>query len=459
VLLNGSPATVGVLREVGEHLADLHGQHEHQGLLAPETHVALLDAFGRNEDTRAAVAAAHRDVVDAESRLTELVALGTEGRHRALRLKETAREIREVDPKAGELQALTRDRAVLQNGARVATLLDEAIGRLDDGDGPAIASLHVAERRVVELARIDPSLSALATRLESARLEIEDARDTLTSYRDGADFDPARLESIESRRAALERLLLKWGPSEDDALAAARAAETELHTIDHLDAEVAAAEAALASAKNAYVAAAQSLSERREAAALRLGPAVAAELKPLAFGKARFEVVLTPSKVPFHPAGLERAEFYLAANPGEAARPIGRAASGGELSRLMLALHVVLDGTGPGRVLVFDEVDAGVSGSVAVAVGARLARLAARHQVLCVTHLPQVAAHANGHYHVAKRVTAGRTHTEIVALTGDARVEELARMLGGRRPTNASRENAAELLAEAAPAGRVRERS
>jgi DNA repair protein RecN (Recombination protein N) len=125
----------------------------------------------------------------------------------------------------------------------------------------------------------------------------------------------------------------------------------------------------------------------------------------------------------------------------------------------MLALHVVLDGTGPGRVLVFDEVDAGVSGSVAVAVGARLARLAARHQVLCVTHLPQVAAHANGHYHVAKRVTAGRTHTEIVALTGDARVEELARMLGGRRPTDASRENAAELLAEAAPAGSRRERS
>jgi DNA repair protein RecN (Recombination protein N) len=216
----------------------------------------------------------------------------------------------------------------------------------------------------------------------------------------------------------------------------------------------------LATAREAYAAAAANLSKRRAAAASRLGPAVASELKPLAFEKARFEVVLTPKPVgPIHPAGAERAEFFLAANPGEPARPIGRAASGGELSRLMLALHVVLDGDTPGRVLVFDEVDAGVSGSVAVAVGVRLSRLAAKHQVLCVTHLPQVAAHADGHYHVSKRVASGRTHTEISALTGDARVNELARMLGGRQATDASRENAAELLAEAASAGRSRGRN
>jgi len=169
-------------------------------------------------------------------------------------------------------------------------------------------------------------------------------------------------------------------------------------------------------------------------------------------------VVLTPQRVPLHAAGAERAEFLLAANPGEPARPLARAASGGELSRLMLALHVVLDVAEPGRVLVFDEVDAGVSGAVALAVGARLARLASRHQILCVTHLPQVAAHADGHYHVSKRVASGRTHTEIVPLTGDERINELARMLGGRQATDASRENAAELLAEAGQAGRPRGR-
>jgi DNA repair protein RecN (Recombination protein N) len=469
VLVNGSPSTVGVLRELGEHLVDLHGQHEHQGLLGPERHLELLDAFGGHERELQAVATACGGVVDADARLTRLRELGREGRARAEALREMLREIRGADPKPGELDALRRDRAVLQNGSKVAELLDEAIVQLDEGEQPALAAAHTAERRVAELGRIDPSLAALTARIESARLELEDVRDTLTAYRDRADFDPARLEAIESRRAALERLLLKWGPSEEDARSAALRAEREIATIDNLGAEVAAAEAEAAAARAAYENAAGVLSKRRVSAAARLGPAVEAELKPLAFGKARFEVALTPSRgvkghegaggVPLHPAGAERAEFLLAANPGEAARPIGKAASGGELSRLMLALHVVLEATSSGRVLVFDEVDAGVSGSVAVAVGARLARLSTRHQVLCVTHLPQVAAHGDGHYHVSKRVAAGRTHTEIVPLTGEARVDELARMLGGRQATSASRENAAELLAEAGQTGRGPRRS
>jgi len=460
VLVNGSPSTVGVLREIGGHLVDLHGQHEHQGLLSPERHLRLLDSFGGHEDARFAVAAASRDAVEAEARLMRLGDLGREGHLRAETLRETLREIRGVGPKPGELEALGRDRAILQNGAQISELLDLSIARLDEGDDPAIASLHAAERRVAELGRIDPLLMPIALRLESARLELEDARDTLCAYRDRLDFDPARLETIESRRAALSRLLLKWGPSEDDARSAADQAERELATIDNLDAEVAEAERERTAAIDAYVAAAQILSKHRASAAARLGPAIAAELKPLAFEKARFEVVLTPpGGLAFPATGAERAEFFLAANPGEPARPIGRAASGGELSRLMLALHVVLDAAALGGVLVFDEVDAGVSGSVAVAVGARLARLAARHQVLCVTHLPQVAAHADGHYHVSKRVASGRTHTEITPLNGDERVNELARMLGGRQATDASRENAAELLAEAAEVVRARGRN
>ncbi len=469
VLVNGSPATVTVLREIGGHLVDLHGQDEHQGLLGSERHIELLDTFGGHMEAIAAVAAAYRVAVEAGGRVARLFELKREGRLRADALRETVSEIRGLDPKSGEVESLRRDRAILQNGARVAELLDEAIHRLDGGDDPAIAAVHTAERRVAELGRIDSSLEALAGRLASARLELEDARDTLGAYRDRANFDPARLETIESRRVALERLLLKWGPTEDDAARVADAAERELKTLDNLDGEAALAGAALAEARAAYIASARVLTEVRGRAAARLGPAVEAELKPLAFGKARFEVALTPSRgpavepgtdpVPFHPTGAERAEFLLAANPGEAARPIGRAASGGELSRLMLALHVVLDGAEPGRVLVFDEVDAGVSGAVAVAVGARLARLATRHQVLCVTHLPQVAAHAHGHYHVSKRVVAGRTHTDIVSLTGEERVDELARMLGGRKATSASRENAAELLAEAGQSGRVRGRN
>jgi DNA repair protein RecN (Recombination protein N) len=469
VLVNGSPSTVAVLREIGELLVDAHGQHEHQGLLGAERHLELLDAFGGNDEALAAVAGAYRDAMEADAREARVQELGREGRARTDALHETLREIRGLGPKPGELDALRRERAILQNGAQVSLLLGEAIAKLDEGDDPALALLHAAERRIAELGRIDPEVAPLASRIASARLELDDVRDTLHAYRERLDFDPGRLEGIESRRAALERLLLKWGPTEEDALAAAERAERELATLLNFDEEAAEAARATAASRAAYAAAARVLTKRRVDAAARLGPAVEAELKPLAFGKARFEVVLTPPRspktdagsgdVPFHPAGAERAEFVLAANPGEAARPIARAASGGELSRLMLALHVALDRSLPGRVLVFDEVDAGVSGSVAVAVGARLARLAERHQVLCVTHLPQVAAHAHGHYHVGKRVAAGRTHTEIVSLTEDARVDELARMLGGRRATDASRGNAAELLAEAGRAARATRRS
>ncbi len=458
VLVNGSPATVSILREMGESLVELHSQHEQQGLSAPARHLDLLDAFGGHAPLRAAVSEAHGAVVEGEARLAALRASGAEGARRAEALAERAREIRGIDPKPGELQALGRERSILQNGARITELLAGAISRLDEGDDPVIAELHAAEKRVSELSTIDSDMTPLAARLASARLEVEDVRDSLCAYRDGIDFDAGRLEAIEARRAVIERLLLKWGPTEDDALAAAAAAEREVSTIEHLDEAVAAAESDLESARRRYLAAAATLTARRKEAATLLAPAVAAELKPLAFAKARFEVVLAPARgpaiessgpsVPFHPTGAERAEFFLAPNPGEPAAPIGRAASGGELSRLMLALHVALEGTQPGRVLIFDEIDSGVSGNVAVAVGARLAKLSRRNQVLCVTHLPQVAAQADGHFEVVKRLAGGRTHTEIVPLAGNDRVEALAKMLGGRKPTAASRENAAELLRE-----------
>ena len=468
VLVNGSPSTVAVLRELGEALADLHSQHEQRGLLVPDRHLELLDAFGDHTDALDEVAAAHSAAAAAEHRVARLEELGRDAKAREIELRETLRAIRAVDPQPGELDALRRDRQILQNGARVAALLDEAIERLDEGDAPAVARVHTAERRIAELARIDPSVEPVASRLASTRVELEDLRDSLTAYRQAGAFDADRLDAVEARRAAIERLLLHWGPVEEDARRAADEAEAELGTLQSIDEDVVAARAALASAVGGYVAAARRLTRRREEAARRLGPAIEAELGPLALPKARFELAWSPARgpsvaheknaIPFHPRGAERAEFVLAANPGEAARPLARAASGGELSRVMLALHVVFDAAAGERVLVFDEVDAGVSGAVAAAVGARLARLAARHQVLCVTHLPQVAAHASGHYHVSKRVAGGRTRTGVEALTGPARVDELARMLGGRQATSASRENAAELLAEAGRSARPRGR-
>jgi DNA repair protein RecN (Recombination protein N) len=460
VLVNGSPTTVAVLREVGERLLERHGQHESRGLLDPEAHLELLDAFGGHETAVLAVASAHARVVSAREALARIEDLERDARRRTEELGALVREIRGVGPQPGEAERLRFERVLLVHGAQIDRLLDEALSRLDEGEAPAIASIHAAERRVDELRRIDPTLEAVALRLHASRLEIEDVRDTLAGLRDRTRTDASRLEGLETRRAAIERLLLKWGPTEQDALAAADAAERELAMLADLAGEREAAGGALDASRAAYTEAASALTRLRADAALRLGPEVELELAPLALPKARFTVGLRPHKGAGEtsPRGAERAEFLLAANPGEPARPLARAASGGELSRVMLALHVVLDRGAPPRALVFDEVDAGVSGAVAVAVGERLARLAKRHQVLCVTHLPQVAAAAAVHYHVRKHVEDGRTRSEIERLTDEARVDELARMLGGREAGAAARANAAELLVEAGATGRARGR-
>jgi DNA repair protein RecN (Recombination protein N) len=459
-VVNGSPTTVAVLRELGDRLLERHGQHESRGLLDSEVHLGLLDAFGGHDEEREAVFEEHRALGEADAALETI-----EGRERGAvarrdELEGALREIRDVAPQPGEVERLRLERVLLQNGAQIDRLLDEAIGRLDEGDGPAIASVHVAERRVDELGRIDPSFTALSERLRAARLELEDARDTLAALRERTRSDATRLDAIETRRVALERLLLRFGPAEEDALAVAEGAERELASLADLTRERDAATRARDAARDRYAQAAARLSERRRAAAGRLGPAVERELAPLALPKARFTVELKPPRDPeaASPRGAERAEFVLAANPGEPPRPLARAASGGELSRVLLALHVVLERGAAARVLVFDEVDAGVSGAVAVAVGERLALLARRHQVLCVTHLPQVAAAAAVHYHVTKRVEGGRTLSEIARLTDDARVDELARMLGGRAAGAAAKANAAELLVEAGASGRPRGR-
>lgn len=448
VFVNGSPTTVSVLREIGGLLVELHGQHEHQGLLAPDRQLDLVDARAGATEGAVLTAAAweeRRRAREAKERL--LAALGDREARIAL-LRGIEEEIEGVAPRPGERDRLEGDRRLLQHAERAARLLDEAIASLHDDDTSAASLAASALRRVAELATLDPSLADLASRLESARLELQDAGATLADYRLRSDFDPARLEGIASRLAALDRLLLRHGPTEEDALQRLEAAREERASLEDGDRSMEEAERVAAAADAAYDAAASSLSARRREAAEALPAEVEAQLSPLALAKARFEVALRPA--PAGPRGVERAEFLLRANPGEPSRPLAKTASGGELSRVMLALHVVLEGAGSGRVLVFDEVDAGVSGAVAAAVGARLGALARRHQVLCVTHLPQVAAHAARHYHVRKRVDDGRTSTDIFALDGADRVEELARMLGGRELTEAARRNAEELIVEAA---------
>jgi DNA repair protein RecN (Recombination protein N) len=471
VFLNGSPCPLATLREAGDVLVELHGQHEHQSLLVPDCHLDLLDEFGGHGGLRQGVAEAHRAVLVSRQAFDHLRAAADS---RAARCDDLARRIREIDeaaPHPGELEALGRERRVLQNAGKIVELLEEAVRCLYDGEPAAASLVATAGRQLAELARLDPLLSDCCRLLESARVELQEVGATLRDYRDRTDFDPSRLDAIESRRALLERLCLRHG-DEEALLAARETMARELDSLEHLDAELARLAGEVAEAERRYAEHAVALSDARRRAAAAIAPAVGAQLKSLALERARFECLLVPSTastvsgedfapVPMHARGAERAEFQWAANPGEPARPLSKVGSGGELSRVMLALHVVLEKAQGGRTLVFDEIDAGVGGAVADAIGARLAKLGLRHQVLCVTHLPQVAAHADHHYHVIKRVVGGRTIAEVAVLDASGRVEELARMLGGRGVTPASRRHAAELLGAAShdPSSRRRGRA
>jgi DNA repair protein RecN (Recombination protein N) len=460
ILVNGSPCTLALLRELGDELLELHGQHEHHGLRVPERHLELLDAFGAHADAVARVQWAHDAVQAARRRLEWLRENAAEREARIERAERAVRQIDALQPRPGELEALERERRLLQNAGHIVRLLDEVVGLSYEGEPAAAALAAAAGKRAEELARLDPALAELAERCRSAAVELQDIGTGFRDYRDRSNFDPSRLEELEARGVALERLCLAHGVDESGLLQLREEEAAELLRLRGLDDELDAAASGADGAEAAYVVAAQALGRSRKAAARRLASAVEAELESLALGKARFRVALAAARgsliergegqaLPLGPRGAERVEFQLAANPGEPLRPLNQVASGGELSRLMLALHVVADNPAGGHVLVFDEVDAGIGGAVADAVGARLARLARRHQVLCVTHLPQIAAYADTHYRVEKSVSQGRTAAAIASLSARARVDELARMLGGKRATQASRKHASELLAAA----------
>jgi len=466
VFLNGSPSTVAVLRTVADELVEMHAQNDRAELLSPDRHQDVLDELAAAGSERAAVLAAWRAVAAAEERLLSLQAAAKD---RDARREILARQLREIDAarvEPGEGEALERERRVLQNAGRVSELLEDAVGLLHEGERTATSLAARAAKRAADLAAIDPGLADLAARIESARIELDDAGAALRDYRDRAAFEPGRLEAVEERSALLESLRLRYGASEEAVLAFREDAAAELATLESLDEETARAEGAVREAEERYLAAAAALTRLRAAAASRLSESVEGQLRALALPRAKFTVRLSPAKgralaggVPLHARGAERVELLLAANPGEESRPLHRAASGGELSRVMLAVHAVAESAGAGRILVFDEVDQGVGGAVADAVGSRLRRLASRHQVLCVTHLPQVAAHATRQYQVRKTVAGGRTHVAIASLTEAERVEELARMLGGREVTTASRRNAEDLLAATGPRPRARRRA
>jgi DNA repair protein RecN (Recombination protein N) len=431
--INGNLVTSAQLREFGGLLLDRVGQHEHQRLLSRTYQMEALDAFAGDDAAaqHASVVAAFERAGNLESAMREL----TEDVGRALAELEFARfaagEIDGVAPIQGEDETLRERRDYLANVEKIGAALGRAREALSGGEGSAVEALGAAAAGLAEVARYAPDLSALATTLGALQSDANDAAAAIARELDRAEFDPDELETVTARLDALERLKKKYGGTITAVLLArARFEETIARetTRDEREAEL---KSALSQARSELEAHARELSAVRASAARALEKQVAAELASLAMPSARFCVALEPLGAT-GPNGAETIEFALSPNPGEPVRPLGRAASGGELSRVLLALVVVLADRRERTALVFDEIDAGIGGAAASAVGVRLGVLAARAQVVCVTHLAQIASWADRHYALRKRERKDSTIIELVPLDErGAALEEIARMLSG----------------------------
>ena len=444
--------STAVLRAVGAGLLDIHGQHEHQALFDPSTHLGLLDRFADLEPLRGSVGGAFAGWRDARRRLEQARARAATAVERAEVVALRLRDIDEVAPLENEDETLASERRLLANAERVQRLAAESYAELYEGDGAAMGVLDRVWKRVEELAGFDAELAPHIEAKDAVRPHLEELAYALRSRADGADAAPERLSAVEERLAKLERLKRRYGPALADVIAHRDGLRLEREQAAG-ETDLGALEAAATEAGEAYAALARTLSERRRAAADKLARAVEGGLTDLAMARTRFEVVFDEpagGEAGWTDRGVDRAEFYFSANPGEQVRPLARIASGGELSRLMLALRTVISTDAPGRTLVFDEVDAGVGGEAAERIGARLHGLAERYQVLCITHLPQIAAYGGSHHRVTKSVRGGRTQAAVDRLDGESRASEIARMMTGTRVSGTVLESARELLAPAA---------
>lgn len=442
-------ATSAALKELGAELLELHGQHEHQALLDPSEHVDLVDAFARHSELTAAAAAAY-DAWRAAAEAIERSQLGE--REKRARIEMAAFQLQEIDkiaPRADEDETLAAERRVLANADRLRRLGAEAYDALYGDDHSALTSLGAVWKRVADLAEIDPAFAPYLEQRETVKPLLEDLAFTLRRHATEIDASPERLQAVEDRLAALERLKRRFGPELADVLARRAQLADELAALDATEEQAEALAARERNAREAFTAAAIELRRSRERAAARLGPMLAADLKELAMPHCRMDVRVAPIADPtrWSRRGQDDVAFFFSPNPGEDLRPLDRIASGGELSRVMLALRLATVGEGTGRTMIFDEVDAGIGGAAADAVGARLQALGRPHQVLCVTHLAQIAARASTHLLIEKQVQRGRTKTSVERLDAAGREREVARMIAGATVSPQILASAREMLA------------
>ena len=446
--VNDEPASVGLLRELGDSLVEIQGQFEQRGLLDPANHRMILDAFAEHTVSPSALAQAWRDWCEARQREEDAARLLAASREEEDLLRHQLAELDSLAPEADEEDLLAARRTLLQNAERLAETLSETIGELDGKAGAQAALARAARRLERARERAQGLLDAALGATERAAAETAEALASLEATARQLELDPRELEKVEERLFALRAAARTHQVTIADLPGLREQMAARLAKIDAGSQGVEHLARATAEARAQFIAAAQSVSRERAGGAARLDAGVAAELKPLRLDKARFCTVLTPlAEEDWGESGCERVHFEVATNPGAGFGPLARIASGGELSRFMLALKLVLAGTSSVPTLIFDEVDSGIGGAVAAAVGERLQRLGTNLQVLVVTHSPQVAARGAYHWRVAKSLAARETVTRVEELDEDTRQEEIARMLSGRNITAEARAAAASLIA------------
>jgi DNA repair protein RecN (Recombination protein N) len=448
--VNDEPASVGLLRELGDNLVEIQGQGEQRGLLDPATHRELLDAAAEHAVSPAALATAWHDWRAAQHASAEAARELAEARAEEDLLRHEKAELDALAPEGDEEDRLAARRVLLQNAERLGGAITEAVGELD-GESGAQRTLARALRRLERARdRAQGLLDGAIAAAERASHETGEALAALTAVAQALDLDPHALEQVEERLFALRALARKHNVAVADLPRVHETIIARLAAIETGAENVIALQKAAAAARGRYIDAAASVTRARGKAARRLDAAIGAELKPLRLEKARFRTVLSPlAEADWGEHGYERVQFEVATNPGAPFGPLAKIASGGELSRFMLALKLVLSGTSSVPTLIFDEVDSGIGGAVAAAVGERLQRLGSRLQVLVVTHSPQVAARGAHHWRVAKTQGKQATITSVEELDADTRQEEIARMLSGSTITAEARAAAASLIAGA----------
>ncbi len=453
VYINGSLANLATLTSLGAGLADIHGQHEHQSLLSLERQREMLDSFGGLIPLRAEVAEAYKLLLEARKKLAEVQEGERDRVQREEMLRFQKNEIEAAMLKPGEDTELANEQKVMANSEKLAGLSAMVDEILHSSDDSVLVNLKKAFTGLKEISAIDERVKGAVELCESGRAQIEEAARDIASYREQVEFDPQRLEQVGDRLDLIQKLKKKYGSTIEEVLAFGEKASSDLERMERSSEEIERLKSEIQAIKFGLTDRSSELTRKREAAAKELEKKVEAELGHLGMKKSIFSARITQEQggdtlngLQLGPYGADRVEFLISANPGEEPKPLAKTASGGELSRIMLALKTILAEGDSIPTLVFDEVDAGIGGAVAEEVGKKLKRVSSRRQVFCITHLAQIASMAKSHYGVSKSVKKDRTSTEVRLLENQERVDEIARMLAGKTITDATLKHAEEMI-------------